>query len=77
MKTVTERTLRVDNVSLGYGAQPIVKDLSLEFTQGKVTAIIGPNAFGKSTLLRGVSRLLHPLDGEFLLDGKPTHQYSM
>ena len=43
MKTVTERTLRVDNVSLGYGAQPIVKDLSLEFPQGKVTAIIGPN----------------------------------
>ena len=77
MKTVTERTLRVDNVSLGYGAQPIVKDLSLEFPQGKVTAIIGPNGCGKSTLLRGVSRLLHPLDGEFLLDGKPTHQYSM
>ena len=77
MKTVTERTLRVDNVSLGYGAQPIVKDLSLEFPQGKVTAIIGPNGCGKSTLLRGVSRLLHPLDGEFLLDGKPTHRYSM
>lgn len=77
MKAVTERTLRVDNVSLGYGAQPIVKDLSLEFPQGKVTAIIGPNGCGKSTLLRGVSRLLHPLDGEFLLDGKPTHQYSM
>ena len=77
MKTVTERTLRVENVSLGYGEKTIVKDLSLEFPKGKVTAIIGPNGCGKSTLLRGVSRLLKPLNGDFTLDGKSTHSYAM
>ena len=77
MKEITERTLKVENVSLGYGETTIVKDLSLEFPKGKVTAIIGPNGCGKSTLLRGVSRLLKPLNGDFTLDGKPTHEYSM
>lgn len=43
MKEITERTLKVENVSLGYGETTIVKDLSLEFPRGKVTAIIGPN----------------------------------
>ena len=55
MKEITERTLKVENVSLGYGETTIVKDLSLEFPKGKITAIIGPNGCGKSTLLRGVS----------------------
>ena len=77
MKEITERTLRVENVSLGYGEKTIVKDLSLEFPKGKITAIIGPNGCGKSTLLRGVSRLLKPLNGDFTLDGKSTHEYSM
>ena len=43
MKEITERTLKVENVSLGYGETTIVKDLSLEFPKGKITAIIGPN----------------------------------
>jgi len=68
MKEITERTLKVENVSLGYGETTIVKDLSLEFPKGKITAIIGPNGCGKSTLLRGVSRLLKPLNGDFTLD---------
>lgn len=43
MKEITERTLKVENVSLGYGEKTIVKDLTLEFPKGKITAIIGPN----------------------------------
>lgn len=77
MKTITERALRAENVSLGYGTKPIVENLSQEFPQGKVTAIIGPNGYGKSTLLRGVSRMLKPLGGHFTLDEKPTTTYFM
>lgn len=80
MKEVTERTLNVENVSLGYGEKTIVKDLTLEFPKGKITAIIGPDGCGKFTLLRGVSRLLkplNPLNGIFTLGGRPTHEYSM
>ncbi|WP_239640138.1 ATP-binding cassette domain-containing protein, partial [Microbacterium sp. B24] len=36
---------------------------------GSFTVIIGPNACGKSTLLRGLARLLHPSAGTILLDG--------
>ncbi len=40
MKEITERTLKVENVSLGYGETTIVKDPSSNF-KGKITAIIG------------------------------------
>jgi len=60
MKEITERTLKVENVSLGYGETTIVKDLSLEFPKGKITAIIGPNGAGKSTLLKLLAGAFKP-----------------
>jgi iron complex transport system ATP-binding protein len=57
------------HLSLGYGAVPIVDCLTVEITAGAVTAIVGPNACGKSTLLRGLARLLGPLTGQVILDG--------
>lgn len=58
-------------VTVGYGEDPVVRDLDLEIPDGKVTAIIGPNGCGKSTLLRTMSRLLKPSDGTVQLDGGP------
>lgn len=75
MKTAQHRQLTLNNVSLGYGAKTIVKDLSLEIPAGQMTAIIGANGCGKSTLLRGISKLLKPENGEILLDGKSIHSY--
>ncbi|WP_370288288.1 ABC transporter ATP-binding protein [Nocardioides sp.] len=49
-------------VSLGYRDRLVVRDLDLEVPPGRFTAIVGPNACGKSTLLRGLARL-HPLAG--------------
>jgi iron complex transport system ATP-binding protein len=56
-------------LSLGYGSTPIVDGLSVEIAAGAVTAIVGPNACGKSTLLRGLARLLSPSAGQVILDG--------
>lgn len=69
----TTRTSRLvaDGVSVGYGATPVVRDLSLEVPTGKVTTIVGPNGCGKSTLLRTLARLLKPSAGRVLLDGEP------
>ena len=53
--------LRAHGVSLGYDGRKVIEDLDLTLPAGKVTAIVGPNACGKSTLLRGLARL-HPLD---------------
>ncbi|GAA1738385.1 ABC transporter ATP-binding protein [Isoptericola hypogeus] len=55
-------TLAAHGVSLGYDGRRVIEDLDLELPAGRVTAIVGPNACGKSTLLRGLARL-HPLDG--------------
>jgi iron complex transport system ATP-binding protein len=63
--------LSAQSVSVGYGADPVVRDLSLDVPDGAVTTIIGPNGCGKSTLLRAMARLLKPSSGTVLLDGEP------
>jgi iron complex transport system ATP-binding protein len=54
----------------------VLDDLSLEIPAGAVTAIVGPNACGKSTLLRTIGRLLKPSGGAVLVDGKAAHRGS-
>ncbi len=61
-------------LDLGYGERKIVSALDLSLPAGKLTVIVGANACGKSTLLRGLARLLTPTRGAVYLDGKPIHQ---
>jgi len=68
---MTPHRLRTESVTVGYGAEPVVRDLSLAVPDGRVTTIIGPNGCGKSTLLRTMARLLRPTSGRVLLDGEP------
>lgn len=68
--------LSTESVTVGYGEEPVVRDLSLEIADGQVTTIIGPNGCGKSTLLRAMARLLKPTSGRVLLDGEPVHETS-
>jgi iron complex transport system ATP-binding protein len=67
-------TLVVENLTLGYGDRTVIDALDLTVPAGRITAIVGPNACGKSTLLRSMSRLLAPRDGHVLLDGKSVHR---
>ncbi len=60
--------LRTENLRLGYDALPVVSDLSVEIPPGRITVIVGANACGKSTLLRGLARLLVPQGGTVYLD---------
>ena len=61
--------LRTDKLTVGYDDNTIITDLTVGIPDGRVTAIVGPNACGKSTLLRGLARLLKPSGGEVILDG--------
>jgi iron complex transport system ATP-binding protein len=61
--------LRADRLSIGYETAPVITDLSVDVPPSRVTAIVGPNACGKSTLLRGFARLLKPSGGQVVLDG--------
>jgi iron complex transport system ATP-binding protein len=69
-------TLRAVDLSLAYGAEHVLRDVSVEIPEGRVTVIVGANASGKTTLLRGLGRMLRPTSGVVLLDGKDIHSRS-
>jgi iron complex transport system ATP-binding protein len=70
----SEHTLVADHLSAGYGDRIVLHALDLDLPTGAITAIVGANACGKSTLLRSMSRLLAPRSGRILLDGKAIHR---
>jgi iron complex transport system ATP-binding protein len=65
-----EERLRAEGVELGYEKRTVVPDLSVAIPDGSFTVIVGPNACGKSTLLRALARMLKPRAGQVLLDGR-------
>ncbi|MFD6285465.1 ABC transporter ATP-binding protein [Streptomyces sp. NPDC060205] len=72
-------TLQARDLTLGYGEREIISQLDVDLPPGRITCIVGPNACGKSTLLRSMARLLVPSAGAVLLDGRsiqelPTRQ---
>ncbi|CAN3129065.1 ABC transporter ATP-binding protein [Mycobacterium sp. smrl_JER01] len=69
-----EHQLRAVGLTLGYSDIDVVRDLSVDIPAGRVTVIVGANACGKSTLLRGLARLLTPRSGRVELDGVSVHR---
>ena len=65
--------LRAAGLRLAYGDRVVVPDLTLPVPAGRISVIVGPNACGKSTLLRALARLLTPRAGAVLLDGRSLH----
>jgi iron complex transport system ATP-binding protein len=66
--------LRAEGLALGYGPEDVVRDLDLLVPDRRMTAVIGANACGKSTLLKGLARLLKPRRGAVYLDGRAIHE---
>ncbi len=62
--------LHTNALSISYGEHFIVKDLSVEIPDKKITTIIGPNGCGKSTLLKAMTRIIAHQSGAIILDGK-------
>ncbi|MDP9862362.1 MULTISPECIES: ABC transporter ATP-binding protein [Streptosporangium] len=62
--------LRASGLHLAYDNRLVVEDLDLVVPPGRITAIVGANACGKSTLLRALARLLAPRQGSVRLDGR-------
>ncbi|WP_069817303.1 ABC transporter ATP-binding protein [Streptomyces sp. TP-A0874] len=67
--TETAARLAARDLTLAYEDRTVVDGLDLAVPPGEVTVIVGPNACGKSTLLRALGRLLKPRRGAVLLDG--------
>ncbi|MFD0828151.1 ABC transporter ATP-binding protein [Neobacillus sp. M.A.Huq-85] len=66
--------LYTNEITIGYGDRVIVKDLSVQIPDRKITTIIGSNGCGKSTLLKAISRIIPHQSGTVILDGKNISQ---
>ncbi|SFE82266.1 ABC transporter ATP-binding protein [Alteribacillus iranensis] len=62
--------LEAKDLTISYGQDPIIDNLSIHIPKGEITVFIGGNGCGKSTLLRTLARLLTPEKGTILLDGE-------
>ncbi|MEU6819477.1 ABC transporter ATP-binding protein [Streptomyces atriruber] len=67
--------LTARDITLRYGDRVVSTRLSLDVPDGAFTAIVGPNACGKSTLLRALVRLLRPHEGQVEFDGREVTGY--
>ena len=65
--------LSVDNITAGYGAITVLREVSLEVKANEAVAVIGPNGAGKSTLVRAICGLNPVRGGEIRKDGRPIH----
>lgn len=71
--TLAGPELRAEDLVLGYGDRIVVAGASVAIAARAITVVVGANASGKSTMLRGLARLLTPRGGTVLLDGRDLH----
>ena len=68
--------LELQNLTGGYNKTPVLRDISLSFPDGQITAVLGANGCGKSTLLKAISGILPITQGVISLDGQSFSSYS-
>ncbi len=66
--------VEIDAVRFGYGANPVLKGISMRIPRGKIVAIMGGSGCGKTTLLRLVSGQLRPTAGSVRVAGETVHE---
>ena len=62
--------LKVDNVSAGYGEQPVIQSLSFQVNRGEIVSLLGPSGCGKTTALRAVAGFQPVSEGQILIAEK-------
>jgi len=72
--TAPAARLEIDSLSVRYGANLALADISAAMPPGTVTGLIGPNGSGKSTLLKAIAGVLRPESGVITLDGRPIEE---
>ncbi len=65
--------LELDGIEVRYGTIRALRGVSLEVAEGEIVALLGANGAGKTSTLRTISGLLHPIVGTIGFDGKPVH----
>lgn len=67
---MSNELLRAENMTVGYGGVPLIRDIALSVSGGEILTLIGPNGSGKSTILKSLIRELALLGGTVYLDGR-------
>lgn len=68
--------IRLENLTLGYGSRTLVEGADAEIRRGALTALLGRNGTGKSTLLRALSGMERAMSGRILIDGRAVEEYT-
>jgi iron complex transport system ATP-binding protein len=68
--------LQIRNLTLAYGERLALRDVSLSLARGELLGVVGPNASGKSSLIRAITNVVPPQRGEVWLDGSPVRRLS-
>ncbi|MCR5444786.1 MAG: ABC transporter ATP-binding protein [Bacteroidales bacterium] len=68
--------IELQHIEVTYGDHPILRGLDAQVAEGRITAVMGPNGCGKTTLLRCIGGLLRPNGGQVLVDGRPVQTYT-
>lgn len=67
MKTSSAPSIRLDDLTIGYHGNPLIKDLDIEFPGGKLSMVVGGSGSGKSTLLKHILQLQPPITGKIFI----------
>ncbi len=73
---MSDVVIEIEHLSFGYGAEPVLEDVSLTVNRGDVLGLIGPNGSGKTTLLKLILGLLSPQQGTIRLFGQELRRFS-
>jgi branched-chain amino acid transport system ATP-binding protein len=76
VKSKTGIILKIENVTVNYGAIIALKKVSLEIAQGEIIVLIGSNGAGKSTLLKSIIGLIRPVEGDIIYQGNNISSWS-
>lgn len=68
--------IELRHITVRFGEQEILDDISATIAERRITAVMGPNGCGKTTLLRCIGGLLEPTAGQVLIDGRQVKDYS-
>jgi branched-chain amino acid transport system ATP-binding protein len=63
--------LEIRSLGAGYDGVRVVRDINLSIEQGSIATVVGANGAGKTTMLRAISGVLRPIDGEVIFAGEP------